>query len=55
MNFYECISRINSIDSQYEIALSAFDLYQKEEEASISDMMEKRNAIFSEYLEKSGN
>ncbi len=52
MNFYECISRINSIDSQHKIALSAFDLYQKEEEANISDMMEKRNAIFSEYLEK---
>ena len=45
MNFYECISRLNSIDSQYKIALSAFDLYGKEEEASRSD-------IFSEYLEK---
>ncbi len=52
MNFYECISRINSVNSQYQIALSAFDLYQKEEESSISDMMEKRTAIFKEYIEK---
>jgi len=52
MNFYECISRINSINSQYQIALSAFDLYQKEEESSLSDTMEKNKAIFSEYLEK---
>ena len=52
MNFYECISRINSINSQYQIALSAFDLYQKEEESSLSDMMKKRNAIFSEYIKK---
>ena len=52
MNFYECISRINSINSQYQIAFSAFDLYQKEEETSLSDMMKKNNAIFSEYLEK---
>ena len=32
--------------------MSAFDLYQKEEESSLSDMMKKRNAIFSEYIKK---
>jgi len=52
MNFYECISRINSIDSQYQIALSAFDLYQKKEETSLTNMLEKRKAVFLDYLEK---
>ena len=52
MNFYECISRINSIDSQYQIALSAFDLYQEKEETSLTNMFEKRKATFSDYLEK---
>lgn len=51
MNFYECISRLNSIDDQYEIALFAFDLYQKEKEVELSDMMEKRKAEFLKYLE----
>jgi hypothetical protein len=55
MNFYECISRLNSVESQYEIALSAFDLYQKEKETSIYEMIEKRNVIFSEHLEKIKN
>lgn len=40
MNFFECISRIDSINSQHQIALSAFDLYQKKEETSLSDMIE---------------
>lgn len=51
MNFYECISRLNSIEEQYEIALFAFDLYQKEKEAELSDLMEKRKAEFFKYIE----
>jgi len=52
MNFYECISRLNSIDDQYEIALFAFDLYQKEKEAELSNMIEKRKVEFLKNLEE---
>jgi len=51
MNFLECISRLNSIDDQYDIALFAFDLYRKEKESELSEMMEKRKAELSKSLE----
>lgn len=51
MNFYECISRLNSIYDQYKIALFAFDLYQKKEEAKLNSILEKRKAEFLTYIE----
>jgi len=49
MNFFECTSRLNTIDEQYEIALFAFDLYQKKTE--ISNSLEQRKAELSSLIE----
>ena len=52
MNFFECISRLNIIDEQYEIALFAFDLYQKKKETEISNSLEQRKAKLSSLFER---
>ncbi len=51
MNFHECISRLNSISDQYEVALFAFGLYQKDKEAEISHSLKKEEIRLSKFLE----